>query len=106
IYDFAVRELKLGIIDGKGVDTLFDHAPKFMLLDKDRIVRGIYNGLDSNQVLKLSQDIVFLSLEKDRKKPSALFIQLKGLWPVFVVVILAVALFIFMGTRSNKKFKV
>jgi len=106
IYDFAVKELKLGVIDGNEVDTLFDHSPKFVLLDKDRIVRGYYNGLDSNQVLKLSQDIVFLSLEKDRKKPSAVFIQLKQLWPVFVVVIIAVAVFIFLGTRSNKKFNV
>jgi len=106
IYDFAVKELKLGVIDGNGVDTLFDHSPKFVLLDKDRIVRGYYNGLDSNQVLKLSQDIVFLSLEKDRKKPSAVFIQLKQLWPVFVVVIIAVAVFIFLGTRSNKKFNI
>jgi protein SCO1/2 len=106
IYDFAVRELKLGIIDGNGVDTLFDHSPKFVLLDKNRVVRGFYNGLDSAQVIKLSQDIVYLSLEKDRKKPSAIFQQLKQIWPIYVVVLIAVLGFVVLGLRSNKKFKV
>ena len=106
IYNFGIQEMKLGIIDGNGVDTLFDHSPKFVLLDKDRVVRGYYNGLDSAQVLKLSQDIVFLSLEKDRKKPSALFAQIKQLWPIFAVVVIAVIVFLFMGSRSSAKFNV
>lgn len=102
IYDFGIQEMKLGIIDGNGVDTLFDHSPKFVLLDKDHVIRGYYNGLDSAQVLKLSQDIVFLSLEKDRKKPSTIFTQIKQLWPVFIIVILAVALLVWVITRSKK----
>lgn len=106
IYNFGIHEMKLGIIDGNGADTLFDHSSKFVLLDKNHIVRGYYDGLDSAQVLKLSQDIVFLSLEKDRKKPSALFTQMKQLWPIFAVVILAVIVFIFIGSRSSAKFKV
>lgn len=106
IYRFGIEEMRLGIIDGNGVDTLFDHSPKFVLLDKDRVVRGYYNGLDSAQVLKLSQDIVFLSLEKNRKKPSKLVAELKAIWPIFVVVVMAVIVFIVVGIRSNKKFKV
>lgn len=106
IYDFGVQELKLGIIDGNGQDTLFDHSPKFVLVDKDRVVRGYYNGLDSAQVLQLSQDIVFLSLEKDKKKPSVLLAQLKQLWPIFVIVILAVVFFTIQNVRSQKKYKV
>jgi protein SCO1/2 len=102
IYDFGIQELKLGIIDGNGVDTLFDHSPKFVLLDKDRVVRGYYNGLDTAQVLKLSQDVVFLSLEKDKRKPSRIFQQLKELWPIFLVVLFAVAVFIYLGTRKSK----
>jgi protein SCO1/2 len=106
IYDFGVQEMKLGIIDGNGSDTLFDHSPKFVLLDKDRVVRGYYNGLDTAQVLKLSQDIVFLSLERDKTKPSVVFEQLKQLWPVFVVVILAVVVFVLMNMRANNKYRV
>ncbi len=102
IYNFGIQELKLGIIDGNGQDTLFEHSPKLVLLDKDRVVRGYYNGLDTAQVLKLSQDVVFLSLEKDKKRPSAIFQQLKELWPVYLVVLLAVVMFIFLTTRKSK----
>lgn len=106
IYDFGIQELKLGIIDGNGKDTLFDHSPKFVLLDKDRIVRGYYNGLDSAQILKLTQDIVFLSLERDKKKPSVIIRQLKNLWPLFVVIIIAVLFFVITSIRANNKYKV
>ena len=106
IYDFGIQELKLGIIDGNGRDTLFEHSPKFVLVDKDRVVRGYYNGLDSAQVLKLSQDIVFLSLEKDKKKPSTIFAELKAIWPVFIIVIVAVLFFVIVNIRSAKKYNV
>lgn len=103
IYNFGIRELKLGIMDGNGVDTLFDHSPKFVLLDKDHVVRGYYNGLDSLQVLRLSRDVVFLSLEKDRKRPSLIFQQLRALWPIGAVVVGAILLFILIANRDKKK---
>jgi protein SCO1/2 len=105
IYDFGIQELKLGIIDGNGQDTLFDHSPKFVLLDKDRVVRGYYNGLDTMQLLKLSQDVVFLSLEKDKRIPSELFQKLKALWPVFIAVILGVVIFVGFSYYDKKQFK-
>ena len=73
IYDFSINELKLGLVDGKGVDTAFIHTPKFVLLDKYRVVRGYYNGLDSADMVKLSEDIVFLQLEKDKNKKRKIF---------------------------------
>lgn len=103
IYDFAIRELKLGVMDGNGVDTLFDHSPRMVLLDKQRVVRGYYNGLDTSQILKLSQDLIFLSLEKDRSKPSALFRQLADLWPIFLIVVLAVGLLFYSAYRNQIK---
>lgn len=106
IYNFAIREMKLGVIDGNGNDTLFEHSGKFVLLDKERVVRGYYNGLDSADVLRLSQDIVFLTLEKDKKRPSTIFTQLKELWPIFIVVLLALGLFSFMSYKSKKKYQV
>lgn len=105
IYDFAIRELKLGVMDGNGIDTLFDHSPKFVLLDKERVVRGYYNGLDTAQVWKLSQDLIFLSLEKDRKKPSGIFRQLMALWPIFIIVLLAVALLVYSAHKSRLSVK-
>ncbi len=45
IYDFALNELKMGLVDGEGVDSNFIHTQKMVLLDKDHVVRGYYNGL-------------------------------------------------------------
>jgi protein SCO1/2 len=73
IYDFALNELKLGLQDGGNVDSDFIHTAKFVLLDKERVVRGYYNGLDTSSLSKLAEDITILMLEKDRKKKRSLF---------------------------------
>jgi protein SCO1/2 len=73
IYDFAFNELKLGLQDGEGIDTNFIHTQKFVLMDKDRVVRGYYNGLDSSSMSKLAEDLTLLMLEKDKKKKRKLF---------------------------------
>lgn len=68
IYDFAFNELKLGMQDGNGIDSNFIHTQKFVLIDKNRIVRGYYDGLDSASMSKLAEDLTLLMLEKDKKK--------------------------------------
>lgn len=73
IYDFALNELKLGLVDGEGVDTSFIHSQKMVLIDKDHIVRGYYNGLDTLDLRVLSRDIALLMLEKDKSKKRNLF---------------------------------
>jgi len=73
IYDFALNELKLGLVDGEGVDTSFIHTQKFVLLDKDYVVRGYYNGLDTTSLADLAKDIGLLMLEKDKKKKFNIF---------------------------------
>jgi protein SCO1 len=73
IYDFALNELKLGLVDGEGVDTSFIHSQKFVLLDKDYVVRGYYNGLDTTSLSLLAKDIGLLMLEKDKKKKINIF---------------------------------
>jgi protein SCO1/2 len=70
IYDFAINDMKLGLVDGHGMDTSFIHTDHFVLIDRNRKVRGYYHGLDSASLAKLSEDIIFLSLEKDRSKKS------------------------------------
>jgi protein SCO1/2 len=72
IYDFALNELKLGVVD-EGVDTSFLHTEKFVLLDKDYVVRGYYNGLDTTSLSTLAKDIGLLMLEKDKKKKFNIF---------------------------------
>jgi protein SCO1/2 len=73
IYQFALEELKMGIPDPEAVDTSFLHTTRFVLLDKDRVVRGYYDGMDSTEMARLAQDIVFVTMEKDKRKKRRLF---------------------------------
>lgn len=73
IYDFALNEMKLGLVDGEGVDTSFIHTQKFVLIDKDFVVRGYYDGLDTSSLAALAKDIGLLMLEKDRTKKRNIF---------------------------------
>jgi protein SCO1 len=73
IYDFALNEFKLGLVDGEGVDTSFIHTQKLVLLDKDHVVRGYYNGLDTLELSKLAEDIGLLMLEKNKKEERNIF---------------------------------
>jgi protein SCO1/2 len=67
IYNFALHEIKASVAD-VNVDTAFVHTENFFLLDKDRVVRGWFNGLDSVAQSKLVRDIPLLLLEKDKKR--------------------------------------
>jgi len=101
IYDFALNELKMGIADGDGADTNFIHTQKMVLLDKQHIVRGYYDGLDSSSLSKLANDIVFIMLEKDKNSKSELS-ELKPLLPMFVIVILGTAIAVYFFNRKPK----
>ena len=74
IYDFALQEIKANVAD-VNIDTAFVHTEDFFLLDKERIVRGWYKGLDSVEQAKLAHDIPMLMLEKDRKKTFGEFLN-------------------------------
>lgn len=67
IYNFALGEMKASIAD-VGVDTAFIHTENFFVLDRNRVVRGWYNGTDSTALLGLIHDVPLLMLEKDPKK--------------------------------------
>ncbi len=73
IYNYALDEIKLGIQDGGQVDEDFIHTNRFVLIDKNRVIRGYYDGLDTNAVSKLAEDLTLLMLEKDKKKKFKLF---------------------------------
>ena len=74
IVDFALQELKASIADTE-VDTAFIHTENFFLLDRDRVVRGWYNGFDSVKQAQLVQDIPLLMLEKPRKRSFGQFLK-------------------------------
>lgn len=67
IYDFARNELKLTTGPGDGGAEDFIHPQVFILLDRDRYVRGIYNGLDEKEIRKCADDIVLLTMERKHK---------------------------------------
>lgn len=74
IYKFALEEIKASVAD-VNVDTAFVHTENFFLLDKHRVVRGWYNGLDTVAQKRLVRDIPLLMLEKDQKRTFKEFLQ-------------------------------
>lgn len=74
IYDFALQEMKASIADAE-VDTGFIHTSNFFLMDREKIIRGWYDGFDSAAQQKLVRDIPLLMLEKERKKTFGEFLK-------------------------------
>jgi protein SCO1/2 len=73
IYDIALNEFKASVASDGKIDTSFIHTEKIFLLDKDRVVRGWYNGLDSVHLDQVIKDVVLLNMERDKKKKRNLF---------------------------------
>jgi len=104
IYDFALNELKLGLQDSVSVDSNFVHTDYIALLDKDRVIRGYYHGTDTAAVGRLADDLVFIMLEKDRKKKSAVFSELRPLMiPIAVILLLVVVGVVYFSRKSKKE---
>lgn len=68
IYDYARNELGLITGAGDGGADDFIHTEKIIVLDKQRFIRGYYDGLDTASLKKCADDVVLLTLEKKRKK--------------------------------------
>ena len=102
IYDMAIDEMKIGIMDGHNVDTDFIHTDHFVLIDSNRYVRGYYHGLDSASLARLSQDIVLLTLEKNPKEKSFFSGKLQLIAVVFLLTIAGVGLFLYFFRKKIK----
>lgn len=101
IYDLALNDMKLAVVDGKGIDTSFIHTDHFVLIDSSRNIRGYYHGLDSTDLAKLSRDLVLLTLEKNPNKKSVLANKVKLLAVVFLIAAMAVGVFLIVF-KNNK----
>ena len=78
---------------------------KYVVLDRDFIVRGFYDGLDTVSLSKMQRDIGLLMLEKDAKKPSTVFqkiIDLSWLWLVVGFLIIIFVLYLVNNKKKNK----
>lgn len=68
IYNLAQKEYFVSAIYGDNEPEAFVHTDKFVLVDKERRIRGFYNGRDEKEVKQLIQDIKVLLFEYTRKK--------------------------------------
>ncbi|MDE3143260.1 MAG: SCO family protein [Bacteroidota bacterium] len=106
IYRFAFEELKVDKFSMEPISPDFVHTSRFVLIDRDMIVRGYYDGLDrdSTSLKQLARDIGLLMLEKNKKKPSELFteiINLKWLWLIIVVLVIIFAVYLSARRKIN-----
>jgi protein SCO1/2 len=101
IYNLSLNEMNLGLADGNGDDTSFFHSDKFVLIDRDRHIRGYYDGLDSASLAKLSNDIILLALEKNPKEKSFFAGKLQLIAVVFLLVILGLGLFFYFFRKRS-----
>jgi len=63
IYDLARKSYFAVVEQGDGGMQDFIHTPNFILVDKEKQIRGIYDGTDDEEILRLIKDIHILSDE-------------------------------------------
>ena len=102
IYDLAINEMKIGVVDGEGVDTSFIHTDHFVLIDSNRHVRGYYHGLDTTSLKQLSSDIIFLNMEKDPNRKFFLSGKLGVMAVVFLMTVLGLAILFYFLRKKEK----
>ncbi len=61
IYELARRSYFAVVEQGDGGLQDFIHTPNFILIDKKKQIRGIYDGTDDEEILRLIKDIHILS---------------------------------------------
>lgn len=64
IYDLAKNSYLVNAVEDDGTPEGFIHSETFLLIDKQKRIRGVYDGTDSLQVDKLMSDIKILKKEK------------------------------------------
>ncbi len=68
LYDMARTSYLLNAELGDGGPDDFIHTQNFALIDKDKRIRGFYDGTDSTEMVTLAQDISLLLKEYHYKK--------------------------------------
>ena len=101
IYDLSINDMKLSAVDGEGVDTSFIHTDIFVLIDRNRHIRGYYHGLDSVSLAQLSSDIILLTLEKDRSKKSFFAGKLQFMAVAALIAMIGVGLFLYFFRKKK-----
>lgn len=67
IYELARKSYFAVLDEGNGDENDFIHTEQFVLVDKDRRIRGYYDGTDKEDMKKIMTDIVLLKQEYSKK---------------------------------------
>lgn len=72
IYDYIINDFKLGAEENADtpVAEMFVHSDKFVLMDRDRNIRGYYSGTDEADMAKIRTAIISLSQEAAPPPPQ------------------------------------
>jgi len=112
IYDLSLNQMSLSIQDPQGVDTGFFHTDIIVLIDRDRVARmprdefgnpRPYHATEEKDLIKLSEDIVLLMLEKDKKKKSFFDGKLELLGVVFLLTMVGLGIFLVVLRKTRIK---
>lgn len=68
LYEIARKGYILNAEEGDGGDEDFIHTQNFALVDKDKHIRGFYDGTDSLEITRMIQDINLLKKEYEYKE--------------------------------------
>ena len=63
IYELARKSYFAVLDEGNGDENDFIHTEQFILVDKNRRIRGYYDGTNDKEMVKLKEDIVSLKEE-------------------------------------------
>ncbi len=66
-YDWIRNQLHLSTPGGDGGAEDFIHSNTIVVLDKDRFIRGYYDGLDTASIGRCAYDLGLLAMEKKHK---------------------------------------
>ena len=67
IYELARKSYFAVIEDGDGGENDFIHTEQFILVDKEKRIRGYYDGTEKEDMEKLKKDVALLKEEYTRK---------------------------------------
>ena len=67
IYELARKSYFAVLDEGSGDENDFIHTEQFVLVDKDRRIRGYYDGTEKEDMKKIMADIVLLKEEYSQK---------------------------------------
>jgi len=63
IYDLARKNYFAVLDEGSGDENDFIHTEQFVLIDKERRIRGFYDGTEKEDINKIIKDITILKRE-------------------------------------------